>query len=184
MTKTQLQRLIDECCQRFDSVRARFAQDDRREPNDSTTRLAKCWWEALADLELVDCLEVVREIFDGTVPRPYPSDFPGTIASEIRKRKAQRSDKQRGNFTQKAEQYRIEAQATREADSKLEADLGPVLDAMTPEEQRSFAVSILNPMMVARWERNPRGPLARLELLEALRIAQQGRILRTQEANR
>ena len=142
MTKHELRRLVDECCQRFDSVRARFAQDDRRAAGDNSTRLVVCWWEAMQDLELVDCLDVVREIFTGKIPRPYPSDFPGTIASEIRKRKAERSSYRSGNFTELAEKYRREAEATREADRELEAEQGPVLDSMNTQEQRQFANSI------------------------------------------
>ncbi len=182
MTKSQLQRLIDECCQRFDSVRARFAQDDRREPTDSTTRLAKCWWEALQDLELVDCLDVVREIFTGRIQRPFPSDFPATIASECRKRKSEQGDHRRKDWARNNEEHRKQAEAMREADRKLEADLGPVLDAMTADDQRDFAASVLSPFMFARWEQNPRGLLVRQELLEALRIVQRGRERRLQEA--
>lgn len=182
MTKQQLRRLIDECCQRFDSVRARFAQDERRDPGDNSTRLAVCWWEALQDLELVDCLDVIREIFTGRIQRPFPSDFPATIASECRKRKAERGGNRGTDWSRNSEQHRKEAEAMREADRKLEEDFGPALDAMTDDEQRRFAADVLSPFMFARWERNPKGLLVRQQLLETLQIAKRGRERRLQEA--
>jgi hypothetical protein len=179
MTKQQLRRLIDECCQRFDSVRARFAQDERRDPGDNSTRLSVCWWEALQDLELVDCLDVVREIFTGRIARPYPSDFPGTIASEIRKRKAERYTGSK-DWADKLQEAKAEAKKAREADQQMETQFGAMLDAMPPEDQLSFAREVLDKYLFGRWEKYPKSLLVRQQLLEALSI--RGRARRLQEA--
>jgi hypothetical protein len=104
------------------------------------------------------------------------------MASEIRKRKADRGDNRRRDWARNNEEHRKQAEAMRQADRKLEADFGPALDAMTADDQRDFAASVLSPFMFARWEQNPRGLLVRQELLETLQIAKRGRERRLQEA--
>jgi hypothetical protein len=175
VTKAELQRLVDECCQRFDAVRARFAQDAKRDPGDKSTKLIVCWWEALQDLGLVECLEVVREIFTGKIPRPYPSDLPGTIACEVRRRQAAQSTKINRDWAKNLDANRAEAEKARKDEQDMEAKFGPLLDAMPPDELTAFAANVLPPFWLARWERNPRGLLVRQELLQFLETIQRGK---------
>jgi hypothetical protein len=99
-------------------------------------------------------------------PGQPPANFFVAIPDDVRKRES--SARAAAEMRDKHRQDREQAAAEAERARQMEAQYGPILDAMPPEERAALAAEVLPSILQERAEKSPDSPLVRETLIGAL----------------